>query len=108
MRQENSAQYTAGTKRSGEPSSYPGRKKTKEQVSTQMDIQLLKTLHSISESTRATSDDNSANSQPAVEEDEDLLFCRSIVPTLRKLPARKNKLAKMQIQQVLFNIEFDE
>lgn len=37
----------------------------------------------------------------------DVLFCLSLVDTLKKLDARKNAMAKMKIQQLLFEIEFD-
>ena len=39
---------------------------------------------------------------------EDSLYCRSLIPTLQKLPPRKNKLAKIKISQLLFEMEFDE
>ena len=42
------------------------------------------------------------------EEDEDTLFCKSLISTFRKLPPRKNKLARIKISQFLFEIEFDE
>ena len=41
------------------------------------------------------------------DEDEDSLFCRSLVPTLQRLTPRQNKLAKIKIQQLLFDIEFE-
>ena len=42
------------------------------------------------------------------EDDADTLFCRSIIPTLRNLTPRNNKLAKIKIQQFLFELEFEE
>ena len=42
------------------------------------------------------------------DDNEDWLFCKSLVPTLKKLPPRKNKLAKIKIGQLLFELEFDE
>ena len=42
------------------------------------------------------------------EDDADTLFCRSIIPTLRNLTPRKNKLAKIKIQQFLFELESEE
>ena len=41
------------------------------------------------------------------DENEDSLFCRSLKPTLKKLPPKKNKLAKIKISQLLFELEFD-
>ena len=40
--------------------------------------------------------------------DTDVSFAESIVPLLRALPPRKNRLAKIEIQQVLIKYEFDE
>ena len=42
------------------------------------------------------------------EDDADTLFCRSIIPTLRNLTPRNNKLAKIKIQQFLFELEFEK
>ena len=41
-------------------------------------------------------------------DDPDTLFCKSLVSTLKSLPPRKNKQAKIKIQQLLFELEFDE
>jgi len=38
----------------------------------------------------------------------DLLFCQSLVPSLRALPAKKNRLAKIDIQKVLLKYEFGD
>ena len=43
-----------------------------------------------------------------LDEDEATLFCKSLVPVLRKLPARKNRLANLKINQLLFDIEFGD
>ena len=40
--------------------------------------------------------------------DADVSFANSIVPILQSLPAKKNRLAKMEIQQVLMKFEFDD
>ena len=42
------------------------------------------------------------------DESADALFCKSLIPTLEALPARENKLAKMDIQKILFTYEFGE
>jgi len=42
------------------------------------------------------------------EEDDTRMFCLSLVKTIKGLDARKKSIAKMQIQQVLFNIQFGE
>ncbi len=41
-------------------------------------------------------------------DDPDLLFCLSLVDTVKRLDGRKKSLAKMKIQQVLFELEFEE
>ena len=51
----------------------------------------------------------SEQSQPRPqEEDDDRLFCLSLVKTLKKLNGKKNALAKLKIQQVLFDIQFED
>ena len=40
--------------------------------------------------------------------DSETLFCQSLVDQLKALNARKNKLARIKIQQILFEIEFEE
>ena len=40
--------------------------------------------------------------------DADVSFANSIVPILQSLPAKKNRLAKIEIQQVLMKFEFDD
>ena len=42
------------------------------------------------------------------EESDYSLFCRSLIPTLEKLDARKNKIARIKLSQLLFELEFDE
>ena len=41
------------------------------------------------------------------EDDSDWHFCKSLVSILKKLPPKKNRLARLEIQQVLFRYEFD-
>ncbi len=49
-------------------------------------------------------------SQAAVfdEQDDSKLFCLSLVSTLKRLSARKRQLAKLKIQNVLYEIEFSQ
>ena len=51
---------------------------------------------------------NAANCQSAKKRDADEGFANSIVPILKKLPAKKNRLARIEIQQVLLKYEFDD
>ena len=46
--------------------------------------------------------------KPNEEEEEDGLSSKSIVPTLRKLPPKKNKEAKIKIDLLLYKLELDE
>ena len=41
------------------------------------------------------------------ENDADSIFYRSLVSTLQSFPKKKNKLAKITIQQLLFDLEFE-
>ena len=49
-----------------------------------------------------------ANRQSAKGRDADQSFVDSILPTLKKLPAKKNRLAKIKILQMLFEYEFED
>ena len=40
--------------------------------------------------------------------DPDDLFCCSLVATLKRLPQKKNQMAKLKIQELLFNIEYED
>ena len=42
------------------------------------------------------------------QDDPDDLFCRSLVATLKRLPQKKNQLAKLKMQQLLFDIEYED
>lgn len=42
------------------------------------------------------------------DETPDALFCRSLIPTLKNLSPRSNRLAKMEIQKIMFKYEFGE
>ena len=44
----------------------------------------------------------------AEDEDEDSLYCRSLIPILRGLPTKRKRLAKIQISQLLFDLEYGE
>ena len=39
------------------------------------------------------------------EDDEDSLYCRSLIPIMRDLPKRKKRLAKIQISQLLYDLD---
>lgn len=75
----------------------PREKRKKSNESCERD-KILKEINTIEKELRISERD----------ECEDTLFCRSLVPTLRKLSAKKNKIAKIKISQLLFELEFDE
>ena len=39
---------------------------------------------------------------------EDALYCKSLLPITKALPLKKKRLAKIEISQLLFVLEFDE
>ena len=41
-------------------------------------------------------------------EDEDSLYCRSLIQIFKDLPKKKERLAKIQISQLLFDLEYSE
>ena len=41
-------------------------------------------------------------------ESEDSFYCRSLVPMLDMLPLKKNRLAKIRISQLLYELQSDE
>ena len=42
------------------------------------------------------------------ENDEDVLYCRSLVPIMRELPKKQKRLAKIKISQLLFDLQYNE
>ena len=49
-----------------------------------------------------------SNQTSSNEEDDDRLFCLSLVKTFKGLDVRKKALAKIKVQQVLFDIQFED
>lgn len=62
-----------------------------------IDALLVKTL--------ASCDNNTQNT--TTEDSSDMLFCKSLVPILEKLPRKKNRKARVQMQQLLVELESD-
>ena len=50
----------------------------------------------------------SALKAPVDEKDEDELICLSLTQQLKRLSRKQNCLAKMKIQKVLFDAEFED
>ena len=76
----------------------PREKRKRSDDTTGQTSQILEQISSIEMELKKNQDDDN----------EDSLYCRSLVPPLQKLPPRKNKLAKIKISQLLFEMEFDE
>ena len=81
------------------------KKRKQKDVDSLADEELATTLKKVNQTTglmiskelRGESEDNADN-----------LFCRSIIPTLRNLTPRNNKLTKIKIKQFLFDLESEE
>lgn len=71
----------------------PRKKKSK---ADEVDELLVKSLHSLQENKKSTRD-----------LDEEGHYGEQIAATLRRFTVRQKALAKMKIQELLFNIEFD-
>jgi hypothetical protein len=76
------------------------RSKSRAEMAFAVDTLLVKTLQDMQ--------DPSSKSTSVVDNDEDMLFCQSLVPLLKKMPARQNRLAKIKINQLLFDLEFND
>ena len=76
--------------------------KGRSDLSTSVDKLLIKTLGAMEEKEKVA--DSAVNEQ----KHSDYLFCNSLVPILRGLPQKKNRYAKMKIQQLLYEIEYEE
>ena len=95
-------------KLSPEGSSSYNKKKVKEMTTANMDLRLLQTLQDMNQTTKSILDDgkNESVREPEVD-DADTLFCKSIIPSLSALEPRKNSLAKIKIQELLYQLEFE-
>eukprot|EP00112_Aurelia_sp_Birch-Aquarium-sp1_P001807 Seg1197.1 transcript_id=Seg1197.1/GoldUCD/mRNA.D3Y31 product="hypothetical protein" protein_id=Seg1197.1/GoldUCD/D3Y31 len=52
--------------------------------------------------------DNMIKKSLADDDNEDSLYCRSLIPILKDLPKKKKRLAKIKISQLLFDLEYSE
>ena len=81
------------------PSLIPTKRKfratEREDISTVLDLQLINHLK------KQGQDESTGRS-------ENESFCKSLIPILDRLDNRKKQLVRIQIQQVLFNIEFEQ
>ena len=80
--------------------------KTKAELGLEVDKMLIKTLQGLGKDNgQSTEESVSVHEQ---EESADSLFCRSLILILESLSAKKNRYAKIKIQELLYEIEFDD
>ena len=91
-------QEVAPGKRKNATDDLPGlSKKAKADLGYKVDAMILKSLSDMDETFR---------SQIAEDSDSDSLFCKSLIKNLQGPHPRENRIAKIKIQEVLFNLEF--
>ena len=80
--------------------------KAKADLGLAVDTMLIKTLQALG----PDNEKQTVASAPSQKEEEnaDSLFCRSLIPILGNLSGRKNRYAKIKIQELLYEIEFDD
>ncbi len=72
---------------------------------TPVDSELLDVIKEMNSATKTLiASDTTSNS----EDSENMLFCKSLAGTLDKMNRRDSAFAKMQIQKIIFDIEFKE
>ena len=73
-----------------------------------IDVQLKESLSNVNDAVKAITQNQNFVNETNNDTDSDMLFCRSLVDSLRGLTPRKNKIARMKIQKVLFEVEFED
>lgn len=73
-------------------------KNTQSQHENVLDAAIIQTLNSV----------NNKASEQKSEKDTDTLFCLSLVDTLKSMTPKDNAKAKLEIQQILYNIQYEE
>lgn len=81
------------------PNKYTKSSKARADMDYALDTMIVKTLHDMEKP-------NLENESTNV--DGDSLFCKSLIPILKSLSPKKNRQAKCRIQQMLYELEFDE
>ena len=96
--------------RSPSPSVIPPIKKrsvgNKANKTAPIDNELINVIKDMNTATKTLV--SSAEPKNDTEDNENMLFCKSLAPTLDRLTKRDAAMAKMEIQKVLFDIEFKE
>ena len=70
-----------------------------------IDVQLRESLNNVNDAVKAITKNQNFTNESNNDTDSDMLFCRSLVDSLRGLTPRKNKIPRMKIQKVLFEVE---
>ena len=75
------------------------RKRRSDQIDELLAVSLARDLKSVNTSKEITS---------CKSEDQDALFCSSLITSFQKLKGKKNKLAKMKVMELLLEFEDDD
>ena len=82
--------------------------KPNEKVRIPLMFELKESLNNVNDAVKAIIQNQSFANESNNDTDSDMLFCRSLVDSLRGLTPRKNKIARMKIQKMLFEVEFED
>ena len=69
-----------------------------------IEVQLRESLNNVNDAVKAITQNQNFVDKSNNDTDLDILFCRSLVNSLRGLTKRKNKIAYMKIKKVLFKV----
>ena len=78
------------------------KRKRKSEDGDQLGTYLVQSLKKIDDVSHVSSPSNQHT------EDADTLFCKSLINRIKELPKKKNKLARLKMEEVLFKIECDD
>ena len=81
--------------------------KSKRKSEDTIDVQLRESLSNVNDAVKAITQNQNFVNETNNDTDSDMLFCKSLVDSLRGLTPRKNKIVRMEIQKVLFEVEFE-
>ena len=83
-------------------------RKRKKDIAANVDLMLVNTLKEMNAAPKSTPISSPDVGKTMDNKDSEHMFCQSLVQQLKSLPAQKNKLARIKIQQVLYDIEFSD
>ena len=73
--------------------------KSKRKSENTIDVQLRESLNNANDAVKAITQNQNFANESNNDTDSDMLFCRSLVDSLRGLTLRKNKITSMKIQK---------